>query len=114
MSSEKTAPGAETTALDGQTTAPGAEPLQYDEGYGPKVGVGPHPQPWPDDSRYDPELLAHGDRRNVVDHYRYWTREAIVADLDTRRHDFHVAVENWGHDFNPVYGRGVEPLASLS
>ncbi len=64
------------------------------------VGVGPHPEPWPDDPRLDPELLAHGDRRNVVDGYRYWSREAIVADLDTRRHPFHVAVENWQHDFN--------------
>ena len=26
--------------------------------------------------------------------------EAIVADLDTRRHGFHVAIENWQHDFN--------------
>ena len=41
-----------------------------------------------------------GDRRNVVDRYRYWSVEAIVADLDTRRHDFHVAIENWQHDFN--------------
>lgn len=65
-----------------------------------EVGVGPHPQPWPDDSRLDPELLAEGDRRNVLDQYRYWTREAIVADLDTRRHSFHVAIENWQHDFN--------------
>ena len=45
-------------------------------------------------------LLAEGDRRNVVDRYRYWTLEAIVADLDTRRHPFHVAVENWAHDLN--------------
>jgi tRNA G18 (ribose-2'-O)-methylase SpoU len=66
----------------------------------PEVGVGPHPLPWPDDPRLDPELLAHGDRRNVVDRYRYWTVEAIVADLDTRRHDFHVAIENWRHDLN--------------
>ncbi|MFC7326801.1 TrmH family RNA methyltransferase [Marinactinospora rubrisoli] len=66
----------------------------------PAVGVGPWPGPWPDDERYDPELLAEGDRRNVVDRYRYWRREAIVADLDTRRHPFHVAVENWEHDFN--------------
>ena len=66
----------------------------------PSVGVGPHPEPWPTDERYDPALLAEGDRRNVVDHYRYWRREAIVADLDQRRHDFHVAVENWEHDFN--------------
>ncbi|MEO7235817.1 MAG: TrmH family RNA methyltransferase [Lapillicoccus sp.] len=50
--------------------------------------------------RFDPDLLAHGDRRNVVDHYRYWRHDAIVADLDTRRHPLHVAVENWGHDFN--------------
>ena len=65
-----------------------------------EVGVGPHPEPWPDDARLDPELLAGGDRRNVVDRYRYWLREAIVADLDGRRHPFHVAVENWDHDFN--------------
>ena len=66
----------------------------------PEVGVGPHPQPWPSDPHYDAELLEHGDRRNVVDGYRYWSREAIVADLDTRRHSFHVAIENWEHDFN--------------
>jgi tRNA G18 (ribose-2'-O)-methylase SpoU len=65
-----------------------------------EVGVGPWPGQWPDDPRYDPELLEHGDRRNVVDRYRYWRREAVVADLDSRRHDFHVAVENWQHDFN--------------
>jgi len=64
------------------------------------VGVGPHPLPWPDDPRLDPELLAGGDRRNVVDRYRYWRVEAIVADLDTRRHDFAVAIENWQHDLN--------------
>ena len=64
------------------------------------VGVGPHPAPWPDDPRFDPELLAAGDRRNVVDRYRYWRHEAIVADLDLRRHPFHVAVENWEHDLN--------------
>ena len=66
----------------------------------PPVGVGPHPEPWPDDPRLDPDLLAAGDRRNVVDRYRYWRQEAIVADLDRRRHPFHVAVENWQHDFN--------------
>ncbi|KRV47365.1 rRNA methyltransferase [Wenjunlia vitaminophila] len=76
------------------------EPLQYDDGLAGAVGVGPWPGPWPRDERYDPELLAHGDRRNVVDRYRYWRREAIVADLDTRRHTFHVAVENLQHDFN--------------
>ena len=64
------------------------------------VGVGPHPDPWPDDPRLDPVLLADGDRRNVLDVYRYWSVEAIVADLDTRRHPFHVAIENWEHDRN--------------
>jgi tRNA G18 (ribose-2'-O)-methylase SpoU len=52
------------------------------------------------DPRLDPELLEQGDTRNVVDRYRFWRREAIVADLDTRRHPFHVAVENWQHDLN--------------
>jgi tRNA G18 (ribose-2'-O)-methylase SpoU len=64
------------------------------------VGVGPHPLPWPADARYDPELLRDGDRRNVADRYRYWTLAAIVADLDTRRHPFAVAIENWQHDAN--------------
>lgn len=64
------------------------------------VGVGPHPEPWPDDPRLDPELLRDGDRRNVLDRYRYWRNDAIVAELDTRRHRFHVAIENWQHDMN--------------
>ncbi|MGY1808452.1 TrmH family RNA methyltransferase [Blastococcus sp. SYSU D00669] len=68
--------------------------------WGTTVGVGPWPGPWPADPHFDPELLAHGDRRNVADRYRYWTVEAIVADLDTRRHPFHVAIENFGHDLN--------------
>lgn len=66
----------------------------------PPVGLGPHPKPWPDDPRLDPALLEGGDRRNVIDRYRYWKREAIVADLDQRRHPFHVAIENWQHDLN--------------
>jgi tRNA G18 (ribose-2'-O)-methylase SpoU len=65
-----------------------------------EVGVGPWAGPWPADDRLDPELLAGGDRRNVVDRYRYWRLDAVVADLDERRHPFHVAVENWTHDFN--------------
>jgi tRNA G18 (ribose-2'-O)-methylase SpoU len=66
----------------------------------PEVGVGPWVGPRPEGEEYDERLLAEGDRRNVVDRYRYWTLEAIVADLDRRRHDFHVAIENWEHDFN--------------
>lgn len=65
-----------------------------------QVGVGPHARPWPDDPRLDPELLVTGDRRNVIDRYRYWSVEAIRADLDTRSFPVHVAVENWEHDFN--------------
>ncbi len=72
--------------------------------HGPvEVGVGPWAGAWPagpGSERYDAALLAEGDRRNVVDRYRYWSMAAIVADLDTRRHDFHVAIENWQHDFN--------------
>ena len=64
------------------------------------MGVGPHPLPWPDDPRLDPELLEHGDARNVVDAYRYWRLEAIVEDLDARRWPLHVAIENLAHDFN--------------
>lgn len=68
-----------------------------------QIGVGPWEGPWPSaehPDRYDERLLAEGDRRNVVDAYRYWRHEAIVADLDTRRHELHVAIENWGHDAN--------------
>lgn len=67
-------------------------------------GVGPwhqtHRGAVPEDPRYDPELLAEGDSRNVVDAYRYWTRDAIIADIDTRRHPLHVAIENFGNDAN--------------
>ncbi|MGI8887778.1 MAG: TrmH family RNA methyltransferase [Nocardioidaceae bacterium] len=64
------------------------------------VGVGPWQGPWPGDPRYDAILLEYGDQRNVADRYRYWHLDAITADLDKRRHPFHVAVENWRHDFN--------------
>lgn len=79
-----------TSHTDGQDGSPERLP----------VGVGPWEGPWPDGDHWDPELLAEGDRRNVVDAYRYWRLEAIVADLDHSRHAFHVAVENWQHDLN--------------
>lgn len=69
----------------------------------PEIGVGPWVGPWPEgpgSDVYDEALLRDGDRRNVVDRYRYWSLEAIRADLDLRRHGFHVAIENWQHDFN--------------
>ena len=80
--------------------------LRVSEPTDPPVGVGPWEGPWPTHEsgdlppHLDPELLEAGDRRNVLDRYRYWRHEAVVADLDTRRHGFHVAIENWGHDFN--------------
>lgn len=75
-------------------------PTEWNEG---RHGVGPWEGPLPqgpDAAKYDPELLAEGDRRNVVDAYRYWTREAIRADIDTRRHALHVAIENFENDSN--------------
>ena len=64
------------------------------------TGVRPWEGPLPEGPRYDPQLLADGDSRNVVDAYRYWTREAIVADIDRRRHPLHIAIENFGNDAN--------------
>jgi tRNA G18 (ribose-2'-O)-methylase SpoU len=63
-------------------------------------GVGPWQGEWPTGEEYDPHLLESGDTRNVIDRYRYWTIEAIVADLDATRHPFSVAIENWQHDMN--------------
>lgn len=73
------------------------------DGGEPTHGVGPYPgglEAWPDDPRLDPELLEHGDRRNVVDRFRYWRVESIVEELDRSRRPFHVAIENWQHDLN--------------
>ena len=70
----------------------------------PSNGVGPwsveQAGPVPEDPRYDPELLRDGDTRNVVDAYRYWTRQAIIDDIDERRHELHIAIENFGNDAN--------------
>ncbi len=65
-----------------------------------EVGVGPWEGDLPVGEQWDPELLANGDRRNVIDKYRYWSLEAIVADLDKSRHSLHIAIENLEHDFN--------------
>lgn len=64
------------------------------------IGVGPHPEPWPDDPRLDPDLLRHGDRRNVIDKYRYWSVDAIREDLAPSRSALHIAIENLAHDLN--------------
>lgn len=63
-------------------------------------GVGPWNGELPTDPKFDRELLENGDTRNVIDEYRYWAMDAIVADLDSKRHAFHVAIENWQHDLN--------------
>ena len=72
-------------------------PTEWNEG---RHGVGPWEGPWPDDPRLDPQFLEEGDRRNVVDAYRYWSLEAIREELDKRRHPFHVAIENFENDAN--------------
>jgi tRNA G18 (ribose-2'-O)-methylase SpoU len=54
-----------------------------------------------DDERLDPELVAGGDQRNVVDEYRFWREAAIKDDLAAKRDgELHIAIENWTHDFN--------------
>jgi tRNA G18 (ribose-2'-O)-methylase SpoU len=83
--------------MDGEMSQPEPGPTEWGA---PAAGVGPWPGDLPDDPRYDPDLLRDGDTRNVVDAYRYWTREAIVADIDSRRHPLHIAIENFGHDAN--------------
>jgi tRNA G18 (ribose-2'-O)-methylase SpoU len=65
-----------------------------------EIGVGPHERPWPEGDVYDEELLKLGDKRNVINAYRYWTVEAIKQDLAKNANDFEIAIENWQHDFN--------------
>jgi len=87
-------------AADGVRGTSSEDGVNDGDGEDREVGVGPWKGPRPTDDHYDPVLLEHGDRRNVVDRYRYWRLDAIVADLDARRHPFHVAIENWAHDLN--------------
>lgn len=90
-------PDAEDPAAEPEVTGPSEWEVPG------QVGVGPWPggrAAWPSGPHYDPELLEHGDRRNVVDAYRYWRRDAVAADLVRRAHPFHVAIENLGHDHN--------------
>ena len=92
----------EPTQPESTQPEPGKGPTEWFEA---RVGVGPwaeeHPgEPLPDDPRYDPKFLAEGDRRNVVDAYRYWSMEAIVAELDKHRHPLHIAIENFENDSN--------------
>ncbi len=54
----------------------------------------------PINKRYDPELVAAGDTRNVTDRYRNWTVEAIQSDLSATARPIHIAIENYQHDYN--------------
>ena len=64
------------------------------------IGVGPHPEPLPTDPKYDKLLLEHGDNRNVLDEYHYWTVAAIKEDLDKSRIPLEIAIENLQRDYN--------------
>ncbi|MDQ1176080.1 RNA methyltransferase [Microbacterium sp. SORGH_AS_0421] len=100
---DETAPAPTDAAEPRSAHADDPAPRPDDVAAAPAHGVGPWPggpDAWPDDPRYDRELLENGDTRNVVDVYRYWSMDAIVADLDDKRHPFHVAIENWQHDLN--------------
>lgn len=46
------------------------------------------------------KLLGSVETRNIIDHYHYWKHEAILADLDTKRHNFTIVCCNLGNDFN--------------
>jgi len=45
-------------------------------------------------------LTTQNDTRNVIDKYKGLPVAEIKDDLDRSRHDFHVAIENFQHDFN--------------
>ena len=40
------------------------------------------------------------ETRNIIDHYHYWEHEAILADLDNKRHNYSVLCSNLYNDFN--------------
>ena len=52
------------------------------------------------DEHLDAELVKHGDTRNVVDKFRLWSVEAIAAELADSAFQFHIAIENYQHDYN--------------
>lgn len=90
--------------MSGEYAPPSPSPSQRGTSTEPgtrEVGVGPWVGEWPTAAHFDRSLLENGDRRNVPDRYRYWTREAIIADLDAHhRNQLHIAIENVEHDFN--------------
>ncbi len=49
---------------------------------------------------FDPELVEHGDTRNVIDKYKFWPVGAINEDLKQHAFSYHIAIENYQHDFN--------------
>jgi len=57
----------------------------------------PMPDPHPFNDVPDGDTV---DPRNLIDHFKYWKHDAIVAALDTRRHEFVVVRENFAYDVN--------------
>jgi len=43
---------------------------------------------------------GHFDHRNVIDYYKYWEHDAILADQDKNRCRLKIVAENFGNDFN--------------
>lgn len=76
------------------------EPSEEPGEFYPAVGVGPHPLPFPTDDHFNEELLSNGDRRNIVDNFRYWKTSSIKEELKKSRSHVEVAIENWQHDLN--------------
>lgn len=40
------------------------------------------------------------DTRNLVDKYKGWSNDAVKADLAAHAFPYHIAIENYQHDFN--------------
>lgn len=53
-----------------------------------------------DDNTIDEGLLEKGDTRNVIDVYKNWKVEAIASDLSAKSFPYHIAIENYQHDYN--------------
>jgi len=49
---------------------------------------------------YDENLINSGDNRNVVNKYKNWKVESIKEDMAAKAFSYHVAIENFQHDFN--------------
>jgi len=48
----------------------------------------------------NPAWPAQEDQRNVIDYYKYWKHDAILADQDNNRCKLTIVAENFANDFN--------------